>query len=217
MNCWGAGKARLVKVKICGITNVEDALAAVEAGADALGFIFAEQGKKRNRFVTPSQAQHIIEQLPPFVTTVGVCVDAPFTELIHYLSFVDLIQFHGDEAPEEVGQMRHLAIKAFRAGGGFRVEDMAAYPARAYLLDAYVPGEAGGTGQRCDWELARAAVKTGKPIILAGGLTPENIAEAVRTVRPFAVDVSGGVEAEPGKKDHERIRAFIHAAKASLA
>jgi phosphoribosylanthranilate isomerase len=206
-----------LKVKICGITNVDDALAAVDAGADALGFIFAEAGKKRNRFVTPMQAQHIIEQLPPFVTTVGVCVDAPFTEVIHYLSFVDIIQFHGDESPEEVGQMRHLAIKAFRAGDSFQLDDMMAYPARAYLLDACVPGETGGTGQRCDWDIARAAVRSGKPIILAGGLTPENVAEAVKTVRPYAVDVSGGVEAEPGKKDHERIRAFIHAAKTSLA
>lgn len=206
-----------MKVKICGITNVEDAIAAAEAGADALGFIFAKEGKKRNRFVTPEQAQYIIERLPPFVTTVGVCVDAPFTEVIHYLSFVDLIQFHGNESPDEVGQMRHLAIKAFRAGGDFALEDMTAYHARAYLLDAYVPGEAGGTGQRADWDVARKAVAMGKPIILAGGLTPENIAEAVKTVRPYAVDVSGGVEAEPGKKDHERIRAFIHAAKAPLA
>jgi phosphoribosylanthranilate isomerase len=207
----------MVKVKICGITNVEDAMAAVEAGADALGFVFAEEARSRNRHITPEEAQHIIAQLPPFVTTVGVCVNMPLVELVHVLSFVDIIQFHGEEMPEALAPLPHLAIKAFRAGPDFRVEDMAAYPARAYLIDAYDPLARGGTGKTCDWTVARAAVETGRPIILAGGLTPENVAEAVRAVRPYAVDTSGGVEAEPGKKDHDKVRAFIHAARTSLA
>lgn len=206
-----------MKVKICGITNADDAQAAVEAGADALGFVFAPEARRRNRYVTPETAQHIIAQLPPFVTTIGVCVNMPLTELVHVLSFVDLIQFHGEESPEELAPLPHLAIKAFRTGPDFRVGDMAAYAARAYLIDAYDSQARGGAGKTCDWDVARAAVDTGKPIILAGGLTPENVAEAVRAVRPYAVDTSGGVEAEPGKKDHDRVRAFIHAAKASLA
>ncbi len=205
------------RVKICGITNIEDARAACDAGADALGFVLAPEAKKRNRFIEFDDARAIIGQLPPFVTTVAVCVNEPIGRLAHFLTVFDLVQLHGEERPEDVPPIPHIAIKSFKAGPGFLLEDMLAYTARAYLLDACVPGERGGTGETCDWELARAAVDTGKPIILAGGLDPDNVAEAVRTVRPFAVDTSGGVEASPGKKDHERIRAFIHAAKASLA
>ncbi|MFP4502167.1 MAG: phosphoribosylanthranilate isomerase [Candidatus Hydrogenedentota bacterium] len=207
-----------MKVKICGITNVEDALAAVEAGADALGFVFAEEAKKRNRFITPENCQHIIERIPPFVTTVGVVVNAQFTDVIHYLSFVDCIQFHGEESPEDIGPLRHMAIKAFRLGGGFNVQQLADYPARAFLLDAYDPDARGGTGKTADWATARTIVAHAeKPVVLAGGLTPDNVRDAVRTVMPYGVDTSGGVEAEPGKKDHDRLHAFIHAAKASLA
>ena len=206
----------MVRVKICGITQLDDALAACEAGADALGFVLAPEAKKRNRYIEFDAARDIIAQLPPFVTTVAVCVNEPITVLAQYLSVFDCVQLHGEERPEDV-PMRHVAIKAFHAGPGFSVEDMRAYDTRAYLLDASASGERGGTGRTCDWKLAQDAVATGAPIILAGGLTPENVAEAVRTVRPFGVDTSGGVEKEPGKKDHERIRRFIQEAKSSLA
>lgn len=207
----------MTKVKICGITNLDDALAACDAGADALGFVFAPEAKKRNRFIEPDAAREIIEQLPPFVTTVAVCVNEPIERLANLLTFIDCIQFHGDEDPAAVGVMPWLAIKAFQSGPDFSIEEMLRYSCRAYLLDAYAAGARGGTGQSCDWEIAKEAVATGKRIILAGGLTPENVAEAVLQVRPYAVDTSGGVEAEPGKKDHERIRQFIRNAKASLA
>ncbi|HPO15246.1 MAG TPA: phosphoribosylanthranilate isomerase [Candidatus Hydrogenedentes bacterium] len=206
-----------MKVKICGITNLDDALAACEAGADALGFVFAEEAKARGRYIDPDEAYHIVRALPPFVTTVAVVVNEPLDRLHRYLAFMDRVQLHGEELPEMCVQLGERVIKAFRAGPDFSVGRMLTYPAAAYLLDASVAGARGGTGALCDWASARAAVATGKKIILAGGLTPENVAEAVRTVQPYAVDVSGGVESAPGKKDHERIRKFIHHAKTSLA
>lgn len=207
----------MTKVKICGITNAEDALAACEAGADAVGFVFAPEAKPRGRYVERDTAREIVEQLPPFVTTVAVCVNEPIERLAQLLSFIDCIQFHGEEDPATVESMAWLAIKAFRVGPDFNVEEMRRYRCRAYLLDAYSAEGRGGTGQKCDWESAKEAVAACKRVILAGGLTPENVADAVRTVRPYAVDVSGGVEAAPGKKDHERIRQFIRNAKTALA
>lgn len=207
----------MTKVKICGITNLDDALAACEAGADALGFVFAPEAKKRNRYIEPETARKIIEHLPPFVTTVAVCVNEPIERLANLLTFIDCIQFHGEEDAAAVGIMPWLAIKAFRTGPDLSIEEMSRYQCRAYLLDAYSPEGRGGTGRTCDWNMAKEAVATGKCIILAGGLTPENVADAVQMVRPYAVDTSGGVEAEPGKKDHERIRQFIRNAKTPLA
>ncbi len=206
----------MTKVKICGITNLEDARAACDAGADALGFVMAPEAKARGRYIDFDEAAYIIERIPPFVTTIAVCVNERLDRLAKLLTVFDCIQYHGEESPEDI-PAAHVAIKAFRAGPDFRIEDMLAYHARAYLLDTFVPGQRGGTGSLGDWGLAREAVATGKPIILAGGLTPENVAEAVRVVQPYAVDVSGGVEREPGKKDHERIRNFIDQAKTSLA
>jgi phosphoribosylanthranilate isomerase len=206
----------MTKVKICGITNLADALAACEAGADALGFVLAPEAKKRNRYIERDAALEIIAQLPPFVTTVAVTVNESMLSLAGLLTYFDCVQLHGEEQPEDCPPP-HVSIKAFRPGPGFSLSDMTRYDARAYLLDAYSGSDRGGTGQLGDWEFARLAVGTGKPIILAGGLTPENVAEAVATVRPWAVDTSGGVESAPGKKDHDRIRAFIHNAKASLA
>ncbi len=206
----------MTKVKICGITNLADALTAAEAGADALGFVFAPEARKRNRYIEFEDALEIVEQLPPFVTTVAVCVNEPMEVLVRYLSYFDLVQLHGEETPDYM-PMGHLAIKAFRAGGGLTLEEMRAYHTRAWLLDAYVPEERGGTGEQCDWQFAKEVVASGRPVVLAGGLTPENVAEAIRTVRPYAVDVSGGVESTPGKKDHERLYKFIHNAKTSLA
>ena len=207
----------LTKIKICGITNLEDAQAAVALGADALGFVLAEEGKKRGRYIAPEEAYAIIEQLPPFVTTVAVTVNARFDQVAQYLAYFDVVQFHGDEAPEDI-PLNQVAIKAFRTSPDLTIEMMQRYETRAWLLDAHVPGERGGTGAVSDWAFAQAAVATGKPVVLAGGLTPKNVGEAVRSVRPYAVDVSGGVEAAPGKKDQERIREFIeHVRKASVS
>jgi len=206
----------MTKVKICGITNRDDALAACDAGADALGFVFAEEARARNRYIAPEDAKDIIEALPPWVITVAVVVNAPLALLQKYLQFVDRIQLHGEEPDEITRALGHRAIKAFRAGPEFSIMALQQCPAPAVLLDAYDPERRGGTGKTADWSLARQAAALGKALILAGGLTPENVAEAVRTVRPYAVDTSGGVESAPGKKDHERIRSFIHNAKTSL-
>jgi phosphoribosylanthranilate isomerase len=205
-----------MRVKICGITNLDDALAAVDAGADALGFVFAEEAKARNRFIAPEDAYEIISKLPPFITTVAVTVNDPMELLAQYLIYMDCIQLHGEELPGHL-PIEHLAIKAFRARPDMMVDEMLPYHTRAWLIDAYSGDTRGGTGHTCDWELAKAAVETGRPVILAGGLTPDNVAEAIQTVRPFAVDTSSGVEAAPGKKDHDKVRRFIHNAKASLA
>ncbi len=207
----------MTKVKICGITNLDDALAACDAGADALGFIFAPEGKKRNRYIEPADACRIIAQLPPMVTTVAVCVNDAPERLLEYLTFVDCVQLHGEETPETCEAVAPRAIKAFRVGQDFDIQHMLTYPARANLVDAFVPDARGGTGKICDWERAREAVALDRPLILAGGLTPENVSEAVRIVQPYAVDTSGGVEAAPGKKDHERIRQFIQNVHAPLS
>lgn len=193
---------------------MEDALAAVEAGADAIGFVFYA---KSPRAVTFQQARSIIEALPPFVTTVGLFVNASRCELGEILDAVplDLLQFHGDEAAAECEGWHRPYIKALRVKAG---DDIAAacdaFPgASGILLDAYVEGVPGGTGEVFDWSLIPQGLS--KPIILAGGLTPDNVAEAIARVRPYAVDVSGGVEASKGIKDHAKIQAFIKAVRGS--
>ncbi|MFC4863942.1 phosphoribosylanthranilate isomerase [Pseudomonas sp. JS3066] len=202
-----------VRIKICGITRIEDALAAVAAGADAIGFVFYA---KSPRAVTSAQAGAIIAALPPFVTTVGLFVDMPRAELKQLLEVVslDLLQFHGDESPADCAGYGRPYIKALRVKPG---DDVAAaiarYPdASGVLLDTYVAGTPGGTGEAFDWSLVPR--NAAKPVILAGGLTPENIGEAVRQVCPYAVDVSGGVEASKGIKDAAKIQAFIQRARA---
>ena len=204
----------VVRSKICGITRVEDALAAVEAGADAIGLVFYA---KSPRAVTVQQARSIINALPPFVTTVGLFVDASRCELGEMLDAVplDLLQFHGDESPESCEGYHRPYIKALRVKPG---DDIAAQVAlyknaSGVLLDTYVPGIPGGTGEAFDWSLVPEGLS--KPIILAGGLTAENVAQAIARVRPYAVDVSGGVEAAKGIKDAEKIRAFMQAVKAA--
>ncbi|MDX9974075.1 MAG: phosphoribosylanthranilate isomerase [FCB group bacterium] len=205
-----------MKVKICGITNLDDALAACDAGADALGFNFAPEARKRNRYIDPEAAQRIVELLPPFVTTVAVCVNDSPEHLLQYLTFVDWVQLHGEETVEQCEPVAKRAIKAFRAAPGFEPESVLAYPTASYLLDAYVPDARGGTGETCDWELARSVVALGRPVFLAGGLTPGNVAEAVRLVRPYGVDTAGGVEASPGLKDRDKMRNFIRHAKTAF-
>jgi phosphoribosylanthranilate isomerase len=201
-----------VRSKICGITRIEDALAAVEAGADAIGFVFYA---KSPRAVSVQQARAIIRALPPFVTTVGLFVNASRCELGEILDAVplDLLQFHGDEAVEACEGWHRPYIKALRVKAG---DDIAAavdaYPsASGVLLDTYVEGVPGGTGEAFDWSLIPQSLS--KPLILAGGLTPENVADAVTRVKPYAVDVSGGVEASKGIKDHAKVRAFIDAVR----
>ena len=201
-----------VQVKICGITNADDALAAVQAGADALGFVFYEPSP---RYVSPHAAAEIVRALPPHVVKVGVFANAPDDLVVQAISACGLhiLQFHGDEPPEQCGRFGLMSMKAFRVSGPESLAALESYPTDAWLLDAYTPGKLGGTGEVFNWELAVEAQKTGRPIFLAGGLTPENVAEAVRRVRPYGVDVSSGVEATPGKKDHAKLSAFIRNAK----
>ncbi len=203
-----------VQVKICGITNPADGLTAVEAGADALGFVFYEASP---RCVSIEMAAEIIRQLPLFVVKVGVFVDAPGELVVRAAREcgLNLLQFHGEETPEYCLQFGLMSMKAFRVQDAGSLSALAEYTTDAYLLDAYTPGKPGGTGEQFNWDLAVEAKRCGRPIFLAGGLTPENVAEAVRRVQPYAVDVSSGVEASPGKKDPAKVKAFILAAKAA--
>jgi phosphoribosylanthranilate isomerase len=199
-------------VKICGITNIADALAATNAGADALGLMFYE---KSPRNIALKNAAEIARQLPPYVIKVGVFVNTPETEVMRAVSEcgLNILQFHGDETPDYCQLFPVMTIKAFRIRDAASLKALSDYKTDAWLLDAYSPDKPGGTGEKFNWDLAMEAQKLGRPIFLAGGLTPENVAEAVGRVRPYAVDVSSGVEASPGKKDHEKVRAFIAAAK----
>jgi len=195
-------------VKICGITNLADAQMAIAAGADMLGFVFYDQSP---RHLTVSQAAEITRHLPPHVLRVGLFVNAPENTIFQALQAcgLNLLQFHGDEPPEFCTQFGLMTIKAFRIRDETSLLELPKYATDAYLLDAFTPGVRGGTGHHFNWDLAVAAQKYGKPLFLAGGLTPENVAEAVVKVRPFAVDVSSGVEQAPGKKDPVKVRAFI--------
>ena len=200
------------RVKICGITNSADAQAAVEAGADAIGFIFYE---KSPRYVALKTAAEISKALPPFIMRTGVFVDAPDEFILRAISEagLTLLQFHGDEPPGFCTQFGLMSMKAFRMHGPETLPELPKYATDAYLLDAYSSTTIGGTGEKFNWDLAVEAQQFGKPIFLAGGLTPENVAGAIRKVRPFGVDVSSGVESAPGKKDHAKVKAFIAAAK----
>jgi phosphoribosylanthranilate isomerase len=181
-----------VKVKICGITNVEDGLAAAEAGADALGFIFYEQSP---RYVAMDKAAAVIRDLPPPIVKVGVFVNATEDAVFRAINEcgLNLLQFHGDESPEYCLQFGLMSMKAFQVRNAESLSRLTDFKTDAWLLDAYSPGKLGGTGERFDWDLAIEARKSGRPIFLAGGLTPENVAEAVRHVQPYAVDVSRGL------------------------
>jgi len=197
----------MTRVKICGITSAEDALAAVEAGADAVGLVFVPGTP---RFVHPDAAPGILRGLPPFVSVVGVFLDQPLEEVLAIVAGLKLhaVQLHGHEPESFSRRVPVPVIKALRVRDAESLRPIDSYPARAFLLDAYVEGRPGGTGTRISWELAVQA-KGRTPIILSGGLRPENVEEAVRLVRPFAVDVSSGVERSPGQKDHRKVREFI--------
>lgn len=201
-----------VRSKICGITRIEDALAAAEAGADAIGFVFYA---KSPRAVDVRQARAIIAELPPFVTTVGLFVNASRCELNEILEVVplDLLQFHGDETPADCEGYQRPWIKALRVRPGDDLEAACQLysGARGILLDTYVAGVPGGTGEAFDWSLVPARLS--KPIILAGGLSAANVGQAIAQVRPYAVDVSGGVEQAKGIKSAAKIEAFMQAIK----
>jgi len=191
----------MVRVKICGLTNWEDAWSAMESGADALGFIFAESPRR----ITPEQAKVIIDRLPPFSTTVGVFVNEEPARIKEIISFcgLDLVQLHGDESPDICRDLMPRSIKSFRIQNERDIKNIKRYRGvvRAILLDTFQKGKAGGTGKTFDWSLALKAGEAGLPVILAGGLGPVNIQEAVSTVKPYAVDVNSGIEERPGKKD----------------
>lgn len=209
MSCLEASAS--VRVKICGLTSLADAQAAVAAGADALGFMFYSQSP---RCITPAAAREIIAQLPPLIARVGVFVN-PTPEAVRdaIACGVDTLQFHGEEPLEFCRQFAQPVIKALRLRDADSLQACLPYRGLPWLLDSYVPGLRGGTGARFNWDLAVAARKENPCIILAGGLTPDNVAEAVRQVHPFAVDVSSGVELSPGRKDPAKVRAFVAAAK----
>jgi phosphoribosylanthranilate isomerase len=200
----------MIRVKICGITNWPDARAACDAGADLIGLNFYEKSLRR---VSTADAAQIRSKLPAGIEAVGVFVNSTPAEISSLRSFVrfNAAQLHGDEGPEVVSQVARTGpvIKAFRVGAGFSFERFDAYPGVfAFLFDAVRAGQYGGTGQTTDWDLARRAAGSHR-IILAGGLTPENVGAAVRLVRPYAVDVASGVESRPGKKDPAKLAEFL--------
>jgi phosphoribosylanthranilate isomerase len=199
------------RIKICGLTNIKDAMNAVEAGADALGFVVYAQSP---RAITPQTVKAIIARLPPFVTTVGVFANPTETELRE--AFDDwglaVAQLQGDEPPELCNRFPGRVIKAIRVKDKKTIEMMCYYTVRAFVLDTFRLDQLGGTGETFDWSWAKQAKRFG-PVILAGGLTPDNVARAIRTVRPIGVDVSSGVEKTVGKKDPRKVKKFIDAAR----
>jgi phosphoribosylanthranilate isomerase len=205
----------MIKVKICGITNIDDATAAVDFGADALGFVFF---KKSPRYVSPKKAASIIEKLPPFIQTVGVFAnESPGNiEAAISMSRIELVQLHGDEPPA-VCRLTRRVIKGIRIKSLDSLAPLSGYTRHVsgFLLDAYAPDKLGGTGMIFNWDIAVEAKQFGR-IILAGGLTPDNVAEAVSYVRPYGVDVSSGVELKKGKKDLEKMELFIGRAKGAI-
>lgn len=201
----------MTHVKVCGVMSVQDVELCVAAGVDAIGLNFA---KASPRCLTLEAAAPLARAIPAHVLRVGVFVDADLQQLQHYQRALSLgcLQLHGDESPELVAQLLPHAYKALRVRGADVQAEAARFPGEHLLLDAYVPGAHGGTGARFDWNLARELSRVRK-VTLAGGLTPENVAEAVSVVQPFCVDVASGVELSPGRKDPERVRAFVRAVK----
>jgi len=201
----------MTRVKICGITRLEDAQLAVELGASALGFNFYTPSP---RYIAPADAHRIIERLPPFVVVVGVFAnetDSKHVAAVARQAGVAALQLHGPQFPKIDRALAHYQlIRAVAVRPGSTLEDLRLRKANAYLLDAYHPKLLGGTGKKFDWKVALEAKKYG-PVILAGGLTPKNVGKAIREVRPFAVDVASGVESGPGKKDPAKLRAFFAA------
>lgn len=203
----------MVRVKICGITNLEDAEASADAGCDALGFVFL---KKSPRYITPEKAKDIIKQLPPYVIKIGVFVNAKEKTIKHIakLCNLDMLQFHGDESPEFCKKFKgYKIIKTFRVKHKIELRDLCDYKTFAYLFDTFTKLKVGGTGRKFDWKLVRHLDGLHKPVFLSGGLTAENVEEAIKQVRPDWVDVCSSVEQKPGKKNSKKVQEFIRAAK----
>ena len=210
-DCWGLG---VVRVKICGITNLADASAAEDAGADALGFVFADSPRR----VSVLQAERITRSLGPWIAKVGVFVNrSPAAiERVMKRCGLDIVQLHGDEGPETARALRakgYRVVKALRVDAALDVKACKAYPADAFLLDTALPGIYGGTGKKFDWKLLRKGLLS-KPVIVSGGLRPGNVGRLLRDYTPYGVDVSSGVEVRPGKKDARSVRVFIQNVKA---
>jgi phosphoribosylanthranilate isomerase len=197
----------MTRVKICGIATVEDALAAVAAGADALGLVCVPGTP---RYVAPEAAAAIVARVPPLVALVGVFADRPLEEVLGIVAALRLhaVQLHGAESAAFSRAMPVPVIRALRVRDAASLRPLRRYPAAAFLLDAYVEGQYGGTGRTVSWDLAVQA-KGPKPLVLSGGLRPDTVAEAVRRVRPYGVDASSGVESSPGRKDHRKVREFV--------
>ena len=201
----------MTRVKFCGLTHSDDVAKAVESGADALGFVFYESS---SRYVTPEQVLELTRIIPAFITRVGLFVDADASlvrGIFHHVG-LNLVQYHGNESSEFCDSVGLPYIKAFRVRSDSNIlTEMERYPnASGFLLDAYVEGRPGGTGERFDWGLIP---KTDRTIILAGGLTPENAKDAIESVAPWALDVSGGIETELGRKDPDKMRRFVSACR----
>ena len=195
-------------IKICGITNIDDALAAVAAGADALGFNFY---KPSPRYITPQSAREIIEQLPSSVLTVGVFVNEESAAQIAAEAGVTALQLHGDESPNycrELAPDRYI-IKVLAVSDEFNIDAVKTYETKAIMLDTRHSNLRGGTGQVFDWSIAQQVSQLIPKLYLAGGLSPDNVAAAIKIVRPYAVDACSALEDQPGKKNHERVRAFV--------
>jgi phosphoribosylanthranilate isomerase len=206
----------MTRVKICGITNLEDALLSVRLGADAVGFNFYGRSP---RYITPKNALQILKELPDNTLTIGVFVNMEECRIGEFVDLLGLstVQLHGDEDRMFVKELKHYTdakvIKAFRVSRAFLPNEVSDFEVDAVLLDAYSPNQYGGTGDRFDWATAQRVKQFTSELYLAGGLTPENVGEAIRTVRPDAVDVASGVESKPGKKDPAKLEAFIKNAK----
>ena len=207
-------KNRDAKIKVCGMTSLEDTLVAVEAGADAVGFIFY---KKSPRSVTIKAVCEIVDELPPFVDAIGIFVNES-AEQINKISDrckLDRVQLHGDETPAFCKKIQRRVIKAIRVKDIQSLKKLSDFPVSGFLLDTFSEDQLGGTGKVFDWNLVHPAKKYGA-VILAGGLTPNNVRQAIHRVKPYGVDVCSGVESQPGIKDHKKVKAFIKNAKAGL-
>lgn len=202
----------MIEIKICGLTNLDDAVHAAEYGADAVGFIFHRYSP---RYIPPDSAKEIIRMLPDHIVKIGVFVNQTEREVKRTVNLcaLDLIQLHGDESPQYCSRFpSEILLKAVSAGKIQGTSGLELYPVKAFVMDAHDPIRYGGTGKTADWKLA-AGIRDLYPLILAGGLDENNIMEAVRCVRPHAVDINSGIEIKPGKKDHDRMRKIIEMAK----
>ncbi len=203
----------MVRVKVCGITNLKDAEAACRLGADALGFVFA----KSPRRIDVSKARSISSKMPPYVSLIGVFVDEDIRKLLRIAKIcrLDCVQLHGSESINYCKQLKkyYKIVKAVRIGEKRYLDGLSGYDVDAFLLDTYRPGKAGGTGEMFDWNLALRVKKLGRPVILSGGLKPGNVRGAIGKVKPYAVDVSSGVESSPGRKSMKLMKEFIQEAK----